>query len=83
MPQAPDPITSPPAKGFQPYDAAESGSGDPQCASGTIYDKAGGSGPDPWVKVRDGGAIDLSTGATIPGSWPANGTSDGSAWKQT
>lgn len=83
MPQAPNPITSPPAVPGQPYDASDSGAGDPQCAPTTIYNKAGGTGSgEPWVKIRDGGAA-TDSGASQPGSWPADGSSDGSAWRQT
>jgi len=83
MPDAPRPITSPPAQPFQPYDAqAGDGGGDPQTQSGAIYDAAGSLGGN-WVKIRQGGRADMSTGAANPHEWPSDGASDGSAWKQT
>lgn len=83
MPDAPSPITSPPAEPWQPYDATAEGGSDPQITPLTIYDAEGGSGSgNPWPKVREAGAID-SSGASMPGDWPGNGASDGSKWKQT
>lgn len=84
MPQAPDPITSPPRVPGQPYDAtAAAGVPDDQSASATIYNGAGGPGAaDPWPKIQEGGAIDMTTGEPT-GRWPGDGASDGSGWKQT
>jgi hypothetical protein len=82
MPDAPDPVTSPPNVPGQPYDATASGSGDAQSAPTTVYNATGGPGSsDPWPKVQDGGAADWRTGK-VTGRWPADGTSDGSAWSQ-
>lgn len=84
MPDAPNPITSPPRVPGQPYDATAPGGGDAQTSAETIYNAAGGPGSaEPWVKVRDGGAADMSSGASRPGSWPGDGASDGGKWKQT
>jgi hypothetical protein len=83
MPDAPNPITSTPSQPWQPWDATESGSGDPQTQAGTVYDAKGGSGADPWVKIRDGGQIDMSSGASQPGNWPDDGSSSAGPWKQT
>lgn len=84
MPDAPRPITSPPAQPWQPWDTSENSSGDPQVASAQIYDAAGSTGgAEPWVKVRGGGRINMTTGVTTPEGWPGDGASDGGAWKQT
>ena len=77
MADAPDPITAPPAQGFQPYDATAPGGGDAQSAPESIYAAAGGSGAEPWVKVQAAGAVGS------PGTWPDDGTSSAGAWKQT
>lgn len=84
MARAPDPITSPPDVPGQPYDSQASGSGDAgQSVPEQVYNAAGGSGSaDPWPKIQEGGAADWRTGK-VTGEWPADGTSDGTAWKQT
>lgn len=81
MAKAPAPITAPPAPNG-PYDASAPGSGDAQSDPGSVYDAAGGTGRDAWVKVQDGGAADWRTGR-VTGAWPTDGTSDGSKWTQT
>lgn len=78
MADAPDPITSPPAQSYQPYDATESGTQD--SAPGSERSYAGTPIGRGWVKIKDGGAASPSGG--ISGGWPDDGTSDGSAWKQ-
>lgn len=84
MPTAPKPITSTPAVPSQPYNAAAPGSGQLPTQPETVYDAAGGAhAAEPWVKIADGGAADMSTGAVRSGDWPGDGTSDGRAWKQT
>lgn len=84
MPKVPAPITSPPPVPGQPYDAQVSGPARPsQSVPEQVYDADGGSGSsDPWPKIQDGGAADLSSGRA-QGGWPPDGTSDGSKWKQT
>jgi hypothetical protein len=77
MPDAPRPITSPPAQSFQPWDANAPGTED-DTATPDVY---GANSPD-WPKVQDGGAADWSSGK-ITGGWPGNGASDGGAWEQT
>lgn len=81
MPSVPKPVTSPPNTPFQPYDATSPGGSDAQSAPTTIYDAAGGSGAgEPWVKVQDAGhSGDFKAS---DGTWPGDGTSDASAWKQ-
>lgn len=82
MADAPKPVTSPPALPWQPYDAQAPGAPEDQTAPETIYDAAGSAGgPQPWIKIQDGGAADASGKATAE-EWPGDGTSDGSAWKQ-
>jgi hypothetical protein len=84
MPAAPDPITSTPPVPGQPYDAQASGPAQSsQSSEEQVYDADGGKGSgDPWPKIQDGGAADFRTGK-VTGTWPTDGTSDGSAWKQT
>ena len=84
MPRVPAGVTSPPEVPGQPYDAcAESGVPNDQSAPTTVYNGVGGSGSsDPWPKIQEGGAINMSTGEPT-GVWPGNGASDGSGWKQT
>jgi len=83
MPDAPDPITSPPAHPWQPHDASSVSIGDDgQSVAEHVYDAKGGSGADPWPKVTEGGAINVSTGA-VEGGWPGNGTSSSGPWKST
>jgi hypothetical protein len=83
MPDAPDPITSPPAQPWQPYGSAAAYPGDSgQSVPEHVYDAKGGSGADPWPKVNEGGAIDMNSGK-VAGGWPGNGTSDGSKWEST
>jgi len=83
MPDAPDPITSPPAQPWQPHSAAAAYPGDDgQSTAEHVYDAKGGSGSDPWPKVNEGGAIDMNTGA-VSGGWPGNGTSSSGPWKST
>jgi hypothetical protein len=84
MPSAPKPITSTPPVPGQPYNAADPGTGATQTQPETVYNAAGGAhAAEPWVKIADGGAIDMSTGAARAGDWPADGSSDGRVWKQT
>lgn len=83
MADAPSPITSPPAKPWQPYDASAPGAAEDQTVATAIYDAAGSTGgPEPWVKIQDGGAADMSGKATA-GKWPGNGTSTDGGWTQT
>jgi hypothetical protein len=83
MPDAPDPITSPPAQPWQPWDpGAAYISDDGQSVAEHVYDAKGGSGADPWPKVNEGGAIDPATGK-VSGGWPGNGTSSAGPWKST
>ena len=83
MADAPDPITSPPAQPWQPYDAAAVSIGDDgQSVSAQVYAAKGGSGADPWPKVNEGGAIDMNSGK-VSGGWPGNGTSSDGGWKST
>lgn len=81
MPDAPNPITSPPAHPYQPYDATAPGSNDSQSDPTTVYDAAGGSGSDPWVKIQEAGAAGRD--GTVTGGWPDDGDSSGAQWKQT
>lgn len=84
MAAAPHPITSPPPVPGQPYSATNPGGPEDQTAPETIYDAQGGSGAaEPWPKIQDGGGCDWTTGKARAGDWPGDGTSDGSAWKQT
>lgn len=83
MPDAPSPITSPPAQPWQPYGSKAAYPGDDgQSVPEHVYDAKGGSGSDPWPKVMEGGSIDMSTGK-VAGGWPGDGTSSGGAWKST
>ena len=83
MPDAPNPITSPPDVPGQPYDATAPGVSEDQTAPTTIYNAAGGDrAGHPWVKIQDGGASSPDGTATA-GDWPGNGASDGGVWKQT
>ena len=81
MPQAPAPITAAPSLAYQPWDASEEGTVDTAPGPTQVYDGNDGADPTGWVKIKDGGAADMSTGK-ISGGWPGNGASDGSAWKQ-
>jgi len=82
MPDAPNPITAAPAASWQPYDATAPGAAEDQTAPETIYDSVpGDTMGGPWRKIQDGGAIDMT--GKVTGEWPGDGTSDGSAWKQT
>jgi hypothetical protein len=83
MPDAPNPITAPPAQPWQPYDASAPGAGEDQTAATTIYDAGGGdSAGGPWRKIQDGGASNMEGTATAE-DWPGNGASDGGTWRQT
>lgn len=82
MPDGPAPITGTPMLPYQPYDATAEGTSDTAQGAGSVYDGNPGSDPTGWAKLKDGGAVDMSTGK-ITGGWPDNGTSDGSGWKQT
>lgn len=85
MADAPDPITSPPALPWQPYDASAPGAAEDQTASGTIYDSVGGdSAGGPWRKIQDAGAADWATGKTMGSGdeWPGDGASGDGGWKQ-
>lgn len=83
MADAPDPITSPPAQPWQPYDPSAVSIGDDgQSVSGQVYNAKGGSGADPWPKVTEGGAADMSSGK-VAGGWPGNGSSSAGPWKST
>jgi hypothetical protein len=84
MPDAPNPITAPPALPWQPYDASAEGSNnEDQTAPTTIYDSSGGdSSGGPWRKIQDGGAANPD-GTARSGDWPGNGASDSGGWKQT
>jgi hypothetical protein len=82
MPDAPSPITSPPAHPWQPYDATAAGRAEDQTVSGTVYSGSGGSGSQAWPKIQEAGAASAMGEATA-GSWPGDGASDGSIWKQT
>jgi hypothetical protein len=82
MPQAPDPITSPPPQPWQPYDATAPGAAEDQVTATTIYDAvAGDSAGGPWRKIQEAGAAGAQ-GEAVADAWPGNGASDGSAWKQ-
>jgi hypothetical protein len=81
MPQAPDPITSPPPLPWQPYDAAAPEESESQVDPESVYD-ANAEAPyngNPWKKLADGGAID-SSGRSV-GTWPGNGTSSDGGWR--
>lgn len=82
MPDAPDPVTSPPAQPWQPYDATDPGAAEDQVAPTTIYDAAPGDAGGPWRKIQDGGASSPE-GEASAGSWPDNGASGDGGWKQT
>ena len=82
MADAPDPITSPPAQPWQPYEPQDHGPADASQSRPTqVYDAAGGTGNDPWPKIQDAGAASMETGE-ITGGWPGNGTST-DPWHQT
>lgn len=82
MPDAPNPITSPPAQPWQPYDASAPGAAEDQIASATIYDSvAGDSAGGPWRKIQEAGAAG-SQGEAVADSWPGNGASSDGGWKQ-
>ncbi len=82
MPDAPDPVTSPPALPWQPYDATAPGASEDQVKPTTIYDAVpGDSAGGPWRKIQDGGAAG-SQGEAVADAWPGNGASSGDAWKQ-
>lgn len=76
MADAPSPITSPPAQDFQPWDATAPGRDDTAPTDNNVY-----RGNSDWVKIKDAGSINMTTGA-VAGGWPDDGTSDGSAWTQ-
>jgi hypothetical protein len=82
MPQVPAPVEGTPNLPYQPYDASAEGTSDTAPGPGQVYDGNSGADPTGWEKLRDGGAADMSSGR-VTGGWPDNGTSDGSAWKQT
>lgn len=84
MPQAPDPITSPPRVPGQPYDAcAPAGVPDDQNTPETVYNAVGGAHTaDPWPKIQEAGAASMTTGEPT-GTWPGDGASSGGAWRQT
>jgi hypothetical protein len=79
MPQAPDPITSPPPLPWQPYDATAPEEEGSQTGPLDVYDGNGMTGSNPWKKLADGGAIDAS-GRSL-GTWPDNGDSSAGPWK--
>lgn len=82
MPSAPDPITSPPALSWQPYDAAAPGAAEDQTAATTIYNSVpGDSAGGPWRKIQDGGAASPATGG-VAGGWPDDGASSNGGWTQ-
>jgi hypothetical protein len=82
MADAPNPITSPPAQSWQPYDACAPGAAEDQTVAGTIYDSVSGDAAGgPWRKVQDAGACSME-GTTTADDWPGNGASDGGVWKQ-
>ena len=82
MPDAPNPITSPPRVPGQPYNAQASGAAEDQTDSTTIYDGVGGQGAaEPWVKIQEAGACG-SNGEATADTWPGNGASDDGPWKQ-
>lgn len=81
MPQAPDPITSPPPLPWQPYDAAAPEEEESQLGPLDVYD-GNGSAPysgNPWKKLADGGAADAS--GRSQGTWPGNGDSSAGPWR--
>ena len=81
MPDAPHPITSPPAQSWQPYDASASGAAEDQVTATTIYDAVpGDSAGGPWRKIQDAGAA--SPAGETDGGWPGNGASSDGGWKQ-
>ena len=83
MPDAPNPITAPPAQPWQPYDACAPGASEDQTAPTTIYDAVpGDSAGGPWRKVQEAGAADAQGSATA-GDWPGNGASSDGGWRQT
>jgi hypothetical protein len=82
MPSAPDPITSPPAQPWQPYDATAPGAAEDQVTSATIYNSVGGDqAGGPWRKIQEAGAAGSNAEATAD-SWPGNGASSDGGWKQ-
>jgi hypothetical protein len=82
MPDAPDPITAPPAQPWQPYDATDPGASEDQTAATTIYDAVGGdSGGGPWRKIQDGGGASPE-GVASADSWPGDGASGSGGWEQ-
>jgi len=82
MASAPDPVTSPPALPWQPYDASAPGAAEDQTAPLTIYDAVpGDAGGGPWRKIQEAGAADWATGK-VTGDWPSNGASGDGGWKQ-
>lgn len=82
MPDAPDPITSPPAQSWQPYNASASGAAEDQIAPTTIYDAVSGdSAGGPWRKIQEAGAASTATGE-VDGGWPDNGASADGGWQQ-
>lgn len=84
MPRVPSGITSPPEVPGQPYNAqASSGVPNDQSAPTTVYNSVGGPGSsDPWPKIQEGGAINMTTGEPT-GRWPDNGASSDGGWNQT
>jgi hypothetical protein len=82
MADAPNPITSPPAQSWQPYDATAPGAAEDQTAPTTIYESvAGDSAGGPWRKIQDGGAAG-GHGEAVADAWPGNGASGDGGWKQ-
>lgn len=82
MPDAPRPITSPPALPWQPYDTTAPGAAEDQVAPTTIYDAVpGDSAGGPWRKIQEAGAANFATGE-VDGGWPGNGTSGDGGWRQ-
>ena len=81
MPNVPAPVQGTPSLPYQPWDATEEGTADTAPGPGMVYDGNGGSDGTGWVKIKDGGSADMSSGK-VTGGWPDNGASDGSAWKQ-
>jgi hypothetical protein len=82
MADAPDPITSPPAQSWQPYNASAPGAAEDQVTATTIYDAvAGDQAGGPWRKIQEAGACGPNGEATAD-SWPGNGASSDGGWRQ-
>lgn len=81
MPDAPNPITSPPALPWQPYNAAAPEEQESSADAETVYDELseGGGNGNPWHKVADGGASNPA--GVSQGTWPGNGASGDGGWQ--